>query len=176
MGGDPADDDVVVSREYHGTDLHGGGNEALAGGDGVGSHPIDGSRGVHKNCLSVAILLSPVERAEGLAYGVALRAEDLLTVVEAAGPPARGPPDICCSHLFAVQTRAVGPDSVPGPPPPLLRGLKSLLSPLDDDLAGVPLLPGVSRKVVGDVRVCGVDAERMPVRRDAECMRWQVQL
>lgn len=212
MGGGPADD-VVVSREYPGTDLHGSGSKALVGGDGVGSHPIDGSRGVHKNWLSVAIFLSLVERADDLVCGIGLPAEGLLMVVAASGPPARGPPDTCCSHLSAVQTPAVGPDCDPGPAPSLPRGLKSLLSSLDDNLAGEPSavfhhcfptdvpggraaavlsrvmraatslktssepsLPRGSRKVVENVRVCGVDTERMPKRRDAERMRWQVEL
>ena len=112
MGGNLADGDVVVPHEPPGAELYGRDGEALAGADGVGSHLSFRWRPWSPLKLCAGSRFPVV----GLVYDVGLRVEDLLIragVVAAAGPPAWGLPDTCCSHPSVAQNASRRPRLCP---------------------------------------------------------------
>ena len=58
--GDPADGGLIVSAQGSGTGLHGCDSEALTRAGVVRPDSVNGGRGVHKNGVPVAALLSLV--------------------------------------------------------------------------------------------------------------------
>ena len=116
--GDPAGDDLVVSAQdtAQGTNLHDGDGESPSRAHGAHSCSVYGGRGVHKNSVPVAALLSLVEDVQSPVNGVGLRAKglrakglrvkDLLVrakMAALAGPPPGDLPHASCSHLIAVK-------------------------------------------------------------------------
>ena len=64
MYGDTADGSLVASAQDPGADFHGCDSEALAGADRVRPDPVGGGRGVRRDRVLMAALLSPVKDAE----------------------------------------------------------------------------------------------------------------
>ena len=107
---DPADSDLIVSREYSGAYRHRRGSEALSKASGVCPDSVGGGGGVYEHGVSVSALLALVEDGKDLVDGMGLRAEALLVsaeVVASAGPSPWGPPDACHPYPPAIQARAV---------------------------------------------------------------------
>lgn len=83
-------------------DLDGYHGEALPWTDAVRPNPLDGSGGIHKDGVLLAVVLPLVHDAKRLVNGIRPRIEDLLVGAEvgaASGPPARSLPDTCRSHF-----------------------------------------------------------------------------
>ena len=80
MGRDPADGNLIVSRQGSGAGHDGSNSKALARANAVRPDPVYGRSGVHKYGVAVATFLSLVDNAKSPEDGIHLCIKDLLVI------------------------------------------------------------------------------------------------